>query len=69
MHELLNEEEVVETEERLERNGGSLYDGQLAYHAWNQISWSLYLSGLNDEKVSQRDTRFNIMMRRFIDDR
>ena len=68
MHELLNEEEVVETEERLERNGGSLFDGQLAYHAWNQMSWSLYLSGLNDDKVSQRDTRFNIMMRRFIID-
>jgi Glycosyltransferase sugar-binding region containing DXD motif len=67
MHEPLNAQEVAETQRRLELNGGSLYDGQLAYHAWNQMSWSQYLSGLNDQSVSERDTRFNLMIRRFIE--
>jgi len=64
---LLDEDEVAATEQMLQRNGGSLYEGQLAYHAWNQMSWELYLSKLNDQSVIERDTRFNLMIRRFVD--
>jgi hypothetical protein len=57
----------METEAMLQRNGGSLYEGQLAYHAWNQMSWGLYLSKLDDQRVMEHDTRFNLMIRKFVD--
>jgi Glycosyltransferase sugar-binding region containing DXD motif len=66
MHEPLDEEAFMDTLQRLEYNQGSLFDGQLAYHAWNQISWDPYLSMLDGVTVMDRDTRFNLMIRRFL---
>jgi hypothetical protein len=67
MHEPISDEESIRIQDMLEDNNGSLYDGQLAYHAWNQISWKPYLSQLSDPVVAQEKTRFNIMVRRFLD--
>lgn len=66
MHEPLTEDGIKETRQLLRKNGGTLYDGQLAYHAWNQMSWGAHLSKLNDSVVLKENTRFNMMVRRFV---
>ena len=65
MHQPLSYAEVKETEHILIQNSGSLFDGQLAYHAWNAVAKKRYLGSLNRTKLLQEDTRFNMMLRRF----
>jgi hypothetical protein len=67
MHEPITKDEALELEIILDANGGSLYPDQLAYHAWNQMAWEKYLQRLTPEIVRERDTRFNVMVRRFLD--
>jgi hypothetical protein len=67
MHEPITKDEALELEMILDANGGSLYPDQLAYHAWNQMAWEEYLQRLTPEIVRERDTRFNVMVRRFLD--
>jgi len=66
MHEPLNKEEAIKAQEMLDTNGGSYFEGQLAYHAWNQMAWKPYLRKLTEEIVKRHDTRFNLMIRRFL---
>ncbi|KAK8067282.1 hypothetical protein PG997_014029 [Apiospora hydei] len=52
----------------VKRNGGGLFADQFAYHAWSQMAWDRYLKHLTPEVVRTKDTRFNVMVRRFIGD-
>ncbi|KAH8888557.1 hypothetical protein GQ53DRAFT_826246 [Thozetella sp. PMI_491] len=52
----------------IRRHGGSLFQNQVAYHAWNQMSWDRYLKKLTPETVRSQETRFNLLMRRFMED-
>ncbi|KAI0966314.1 hypothetical protein F4678DRAFT_449843 [Xylaria arbuscula] len=68
MHESLDLDEARHWTKQIERNGGSLFEGQLAYHSWNQMAWNRYLRHLTPEVVRTRNTRFNLMVRRFLPD-
>lgn len=68
MHEDLSRQDAQFWTGEVERNGGSLFKDQLAYHAWSQMARSRYLEHLTPEVVRTRDTRFNIMVRRFLED-
>ena len=67
MHRELSAEQAAETEAQIEKNGGGLYENQLAYHAWSHNSFEKYVEGLTPEIIRTRHTRFNILMRRFLD--
>jgi hypothetical protein len=66
MHEPLGKEEAIRAQEILDTNKGSYFDGQLAYHSWNQLAWEPYLSKLTEEIIKRDDTRFNLIIRRFL---
>ena len=66
MHAELTKEEAEQVKEEVRRNEGALVEGQLAYHAWSQMAWGKYLRYLDEARVREVDTRFNIMMRRFL---
>lgn len=68
MHTVLEKEEKEKTEREIEKYQGALFDGQLAYHAWSQMAWDRYLKFLTPEKIKSEDTRFNMLMRRFLED-
>ncbi|CAF9931080.1 MAG: hypothetical protein GOMPHAMPRED_005815 [Gomphillus americanus] len=67
MHEPLGAEMALQMEERVERLEGRLYEDQLVYHAWSQNSMSLYINHLTPERIRTENTRFNILLRRFLD--
>lgn len=67
MHEPLDGEEATAVEAEMARNGGSLFPDQLIYHAWGYPA-KKYLSHLTPEKIRDQDTRFNLLMRRFLED-
>lgn len=67
MHEEISESEATQVEDVIRRNGGGLYPNQLAYHAWSQVAWDPYLQHLTPNVVLTRNTRFNILARRFLD--
>jgi hypothetical protein len=68
MHEPLTRQQARQWTAEIKRNGGSLFGEQLAYHAWSQMAWDRYLSKLTPEIVRTRDTRFNLLVRRFLQD-
>ncbi|KAK2592616.1 hypothetical protein QQS21_009681 [Conoideocrella luteorostrata] len=68
MHEELDAEQAKHWKEVIRKNGGALFEGQLAYHAWSQMSAKRFLNQLTPEVVRWRDTRFNLLMRRFLED-
>ncbi|KAI2777928.1 glycosyltransferase family 32 protein [Daldinia loculata] len=68
MHKQLSSDEARKWAAEIDRNGGSLYEDQLAYHAWSQMAWERHLSKLTPEVVRTRDTRFNILVRDFLQD-
>jgi hypothetical protein len=68
MHAPLSHEEMKYWKLQIEDNGGSLFDNQLAYHAWNQMAYDRHLKALTPEKVRTKHTRFNLLMRRFMED-
>ncbi|KAI1138467.1 glycosyltransferase family 32 protein [Hypoxylon sp. FL0543] len=68
MHQQLSSDEARKWAAEIDRNGGSLYEDQLAYHAWSQMAWERHLSKLTPEVVRTRDTRFNILVRDFLQD-
>ncbi|KAI1347412.1 hypothetical protein F5Y01DRAFT_295050 [Xylaria sp. FL0043] len=68
MHEPLTRQQARQWAAEIDRNGGSLFGEQLAYHAWSQMSWDRFLSKLTPEKVRTRDTRFNLLVRKFLQD-
>ncbi|MCJ1333553.1 hypothetical protein MMC10_010253 [Thelotrema lepadinum] len=66
MHTLLSAEEAREVERRMESNGGALYKEQLVYHAWSHNSYEMFIERLTPKVIREEDTRFNILMRRFL---
>ena len=66
MHEPLTPSEVEDFQDTLVENGGGMYPDQLAYHAWSQVA-STYLMDLSPERVISNNTRFNLLVRRFLD--
>ncbi|KAI1474055.1 glycosyltransferase family 32 protein [Daldinia eschscholtzii] len=68
MHKQLSSDEARKWAAEIDKNGGSLYEDQLAYHAWSQMAWERHLSKLTPEIVRTRDTRFNILVRDFLQD-
>lgn len=66
MHEPISQSEVQDFQDAIFANGGGMYPNQLAYHAWSQVA-STHLKDLSPEKVRSHDTRFNVLVRRFID--
>lgn len=67
MHGTLSGDETAAVEEAVEMNGGGLHPNQLAYHAWNQVASVKYLHQLNQQSILKKNTRFNIMMRGFLE--
>ncbi|KAK7966253.1 glycosyltransferase sugar-binding domain-containing protein [Apiospora aurea] len=68
MHTALKPKEAQYWASEVKRNGGGLFADQFAYHAWSQMAWDRYLKHLTPEAVRTKDTRFNIIVRRFIGD-
>ena len=65
---LRTKEEKEYWEAQIARNGGGLFENQLAYHAWGQMAWDRHLKWLTPEVIRKRDTRFNLLLRRFLED-
>ncbi|KAJ6090214.1 hypothetical protein N7486_009029 [Penicillium sp. IBT 16267x] len=65
MHEPITADEAKKVEDGLSVYGGGLHRDQLAYHAWNQVAREQLLQ-LTPDIVRDKDTRFNIMVRRFL---
>ncbi|KAJ5297909.1 hypothetical protein PENANT_c012G02921 [Penicillium antarcticum] len=65
MHELLTDAQTSNFEQTLASNQGSMYPNQLAYHAWHQVAPQL--NSLTPEIIMTRNTRFNILVRRFLE--
>jgi len=65
MYEPITADEAKKVENRLSVYDGGLHRDQLAYHAWNQVARK-YLKQLTPDIVRDKDTRFNIMVRRFL---
>ena len=68
MHARLSGEEAREVQDRVRGHGGALYAEQLVYHAWSHNSYERFVERLTPEVVREEDTRFNILMRRFLPD-
>lgn len=68
MHVRLSREEATYWQKEIEENGGSLFDNQLAYHAWNQMAYDRHLKALTPKLIRKKDTRFNLLMRKFMED-
>jgi hypothetical protein len=66
MHEPITQSEAQEFQHTVNENEGGIYPDQLAYHAWSQVA-STYLRDLNPGKVLSHNTRFNVLVRRFLD--
>lgn len=66
MHEPISDDDAAALDLLLAATGGSIYPNQLAYHAWSQVAWSPYLQHLTPKIVKEKNTRFNVMVRRFV---
>lgn len=65
MHEPLDKEEAAVVEAQIAKNGGSLFEDQLIYHAWSHPA-KQYLGRLTPDIILAEDTRFNLLIRRFL---
>ncbi|RDA84407.1 hypothetical protein CP532_2876 [Ophiocordyceps camponoti-leonardi (nom. inval.)] len=68
MHEPLSSDEAEYWQGRIRHFGGSLFKNQLVYHAWSQMSRYRYLKRLTPDVIRREDTRFNLLMRRFLEE-
>ncbi|RDA91797.1 hypothetical protein CP533_2806 [Ophiocordyceps camponoti-saundersi (nom. inval.)] len=68
MHEPLSSDEAELWQGRIRDFGGSLFKNQLVYHAWSQMSRRRYLNRLTPDIIRREDTRFNLLMRRFLEE-
>ncbi|KAG5914162.1 hypothetical protein E4U53_004698 [Claviceps sorghi] len=68
MHEELDQDQAKHWTDEIEKNGGALFPGQLAYHAWDHGSAGRHLRRLTPAVVRGRNTRLNLLLRRFIED-
>ena len=62
MHEPLSTNEANEFQTMMSSNDGSMYENQLAYHAWGSRALE-YLPTLTPDDILSKDTRFNILIR------
>jgi hypothetical protein len=65
MHEVLDDTQALEFENKLAKHNGSMYPHQLAYHAWHQVAPQL--DKLTPDIIMSQNTRFNMLVRRFIE--
>jgi hypothetical protein len=68
MHETISRDEADFWAESIKNNSGSLFPNQVAYHAWNQMAWDRHLRYLTPKIVREKNTRFNLLIRRFVED-
>lgn len=68
MHEALSPKDAEYWAAQIKRHDGSLFENQRAYHAWSQMAFDRYLKKLTPEVIRTKDTRFNLLMRRFLED-
>lgn len=68
MHEAISPKEAKYWAGKIEENKGALFRNQLAYHSWSQMAWDRYLKKLTPQAVREKDTRFNLLVRRFLED-
>ncbi|KAJ5669002.1 hypothetical protein N7462_010072 [Penicillium macrosclerotiorum] len=66
MHKPISDNETREFETTIADNRGAIFPTQLAYHAWSQVA-AKYLRNLSIERVMSENTRFNILVRRFLE--
>jgi hypothetical protein len=66
MHEPLTPEEADDVRKKIDMYGGGLFDDQLVYHAWSHGARK-YLQRMTPETIKTEDTRFNLLIRRFVD--
>ncbi|PFH59924.1 hypothetical protein XA68_11693 [Ophiocordyceps unilateralis] len=64
MHRKLDRDEADEVAAAMERNGGALFPGQLAYHATGSAK---HMRNPTPHGILTEDTRFNMLVRRYID--
>lgn len=67
MHEPIDKAEARRWEDKIVQTGGALFENQLAYHAWSQMARDRFLERLTPEIVRNEDTRFNLLVRRFLE--
>jgi len=68
MHEPLGARGYAATQMQLRANNGSLFEDQMAYHGWNSLAWTKYFSVIDEKTVRTKATRFNLMVKRFLDE-
>lgn len=68
MHEPIDRAEARWWQGKMEQTGGGLFENQLAYHAWSQMARGRFLERLTPQVVRDEDTRFNLLMRRFVEE-
>ncbi|RDA87099.1 hypothetical protein CP532_0170 [Ophiocordyceps camponoti-leonardi (nom. inval.)] len=64
MHKPLNRQEAVNVAAAIKRHGGVLFPGQLAYHATGA---GAHMRASTTQELLAMDTRFNILVRRYVD--
>ncbi|PHH59386.1 hypothetical protein CDD81_3325 [Ophiocordyceps australis] len=67
MHRVLDGEEARAWRASMERWEGGGWEGQVAYHAWGQMA-AKDLQRLTVGRVRGEETRFNLLVRRFLED-
>ena len=67
MHEKLDANATTEFDDQLSRRNGAMFNGQLAYHFSSTTAWRRYLHRLTPEVVRNENTRFNLLVRRFLE--
>ncbi|CAL5872196.1 uncharacterized protein PFLUO_LOCUS6455 [Penicillium psychrofluorescens] len=65
MHRPLTDSQARGFEKTLASHNGSMYPHQLAYHAWHQVTPQL--DNLTPEIIKTQNTRFNMLVRRFLE--
>ncbi|KAM4056377.1 glycosyltransferase sugar-binding containing DXD motif domain-containing protein [Hirsutella rhossiliensis] len=66
MHVPLSRDESAAVAAAMERTNGSLFGEQLVYHAWNHPA-QRYVRDLTPERIKTEDTRFNMLVRRYVE--
>ncbi|KAM4058548.1 glycosyltransferase sugar-binding domain-containing protein [Hirsutella rhossiliensis] len=66
MHAPLSPAESATVAAAIARNNGSLFGEQLINHAWNHPA-ARFVRHLTPERIKTEDTRFNMLVRRFVD--
>ncbi|KAJ5084152.1 nucleotide-diphospho-sugar transferase [Penicillium alfredii] len=66
MHEPITDQQALDFASEIAANGGAMYPDQLAYHAWSHPA-TKYFQKLTPQLLKEQNTRFNVLVRRFVD--